>query len=277
LAEDWLSRFGLERAFECGLASIRRPSVYLQPNLTLTDPQTLLEYLAAAGIEAELHGHGPIRIASPGRIDLLPGYQEGHFYVQDPAAASVVELLEIRPGQSVLDLCAAPGGKVLQVYLANKGQCRVVATDADQQRLEILMANLRRLRLQSVSVIPYAEIGQYVDKHGRFDVVLVDAPCSNTGVLARRVEVRFRLSQQDLSWHASRQVQLLEKTASVLAPGGVILYSTCSIQQQENEDVVMAFTKDRPGLVVDSQRLTLPCPGPLDHDGGYAAVIRSKG
>jgi len=274
LAADWLARFGYQQAFQCGLGSTRRPSVYIQPNLARVDRQSLLARLSAAGVQAEPHPAGMIRLASPGRIDRLPGYDEGLFYVQDPAAAIVVQAFHPGPQQTILDLCAAPGGKTIQILQDARGPFRVVATDKDPDRLEILRQNLGRLGLNGVEVVGSEDLAGYVDMHGPFDTVLVDAPCSNTGVLARRVEVRYRLRQVDLPRLCAGQMELLGQARGLVRPGGRIVYSTCSIQQQENQDLVTAFAR-RGHLVIESERLTLPSAEDPDHDGGYVAVMRA--
>lgn len=276
LAADWVKRFGYRQAVQCGLASIRRPGVYLWPNLIRSTAKDLLLRLNDAGIKATQTGQGCIRLAGAGRIDQIPGYMEGLFFVQDPGAASCLEQVDLRPGQSVLDLCAAPGGKAIQIFLHTRGQSRIVATDADPGRLGRLKENLQRLGIEGICMIEYEKLPEYVVANGPFDLVLVDAPCSNTAVLARRVEVRYRLRPADIEALVQRQMQLLHQASTYLASQGMIIYSTCSIQQQENEDLVRMFLEGHPDFCLESQRLILPDPGPVDHDGGFVAVIRSK-
>lgn len=276
LAADWVKRFGYGQAFQCGLASIRRPGVYLWPNLIRSTVEDLLSGLNNAGIKATQTDQGCIRLAGQGRIDQIPGYKEGLFFVQDPGAASCLQQADLRPGQSILDLCAAPGGKAIQMFLQTKGQSRIVATDADPGRLGKLKENLQRLGIEGISVIGYEQLTEHVAANGPFDLVLVDAPCSNTAVLARRVEVRYRLRPADIEALVQRQMQLLHQASTYLARQGKIIYSTCSIQRQENEDLVLMFLEEHPDFCLESQRLVLPDPGPVDHDGGFVAVIHSK-
>jgi 16S rRNA (cytosine967-C5)-methyltransferase len=274
LMQDWIARFGYQSAWEVALASNRRPSVYLRPNPIRTTPVDLVARLSSAGIEAEAGEGGAIRLSSAGAVEQIPGYKEGLFSVQDPTAARVVDDLRPASGESILDLCSAPGGKTIQIAEQTGDQARIVATDSNPERLDKVRENIARLGLSSVTLPPYGEIQGYVDFHGPFDAVLLDVPCSNTGVLARRVEVRYRLQSEVVPGLTRTQGDLLEQAASWVKPEGRIVYSTCSIQPPENEDVVQAFLGLHPEFRLKSQRLTLPSASPMDHDGGYVAVLQ---
>jgi len=275
LMRDWIRRFGWQAAHDAALASNRRPGVVLRPNPLKATAEALQASLDRAGIRAEVCAQGLIRLAGPGQVEQMPGYGEGLFSVQDPSAGLVVEDLAPAQGESILDLCSAPGGKTIHMAEQVGDQARIVATDADPERLDQVRRNMARMGLQSVTVLSEADLQAYVDLHGPFDVVLLDVPCSNTGVMARRVEVRHRLRPDAIQDLARTQIGLMHRAADLVRPGGRMVYSTCSIQSEENESVVQALLHSRPDFSLTSQRLTLPSPGPMDHDGGFVAAMAS--
>jgi 16S rRNA (cytosine967-C5)-methyltransferase len=171
---------------------------------------------------------------------------------QDPGAQSIVPLLEIQPGTTVLDLCAAPGNKTAQMLALG---ARVVASDRYLKRLMEVPEQAQRVVLDAATVLPF---------HAMFDRILVDAPCSGTGTLARNPEIKWRLRESDLARFAGLQRGILQQALPLLKPGGRLVYSTCSLEQEENEDVVA-------GLPVTATHLRLPGRDP--GDGFFAAVI----
>ncbi len=179
-----------------------------------------------------------IRITGPHAVTQLPGFSEGLFSVQDLSASMAVRTLSPQPGWSILDLCSAPGSKTTQIAELSRDAASVTATDIDTVRLERVAENIARLGLKSVTIVPHAQLEQATKP---FDAILLDAPCSNTGVLSRRVEARFRVTAQAVKDIAAIQKGLLAKAAGLVKPGGRICYSTCSIQRRENQDMTREF------------------------------------
>jgi 16S rRNA (cytosine967-C5)-methyltransferase len=174
----------------------------------------------------------------------------------DIGAQSVVPLLGLEPGHRFLDLCAAPGNKTLQ---ALETPVKAVACDASPARLKsILASNVQKVLLDATLPLPFGPI---------FDRVLVDAPCSGTGTLGRNPEIRWRLAASDIIRHSDRQKRILRAALACLRPGGRLVYSTCSLEQEENKDVVTAVAAGR----VQSEVLRLP--GREPGDGFFAAVL----
>jgi 16S rRNA (cytosine967-C5)-methyltransferase len=171
---------------------------------------------------------------------------------QDPGAQSIVPLLEIQPGMTVLDLCAAPGNKTAQILALS---ARVVAADRYLKRLVEVPAEAQRVVLDAATALPFKV---------KFDRILVDAPCSGTGTLARNPEIKWRLRQTDLERFAGLQRKILEHALPHLKPGGRLVYATCSLEREENEDIVM-------GLPAASTHLRLPGRDP--GDGFFATVM----
>ena len=211
---------------------------------------------------------GFIRLPHGRKVTEVEGFAEGAFVVQDPATAEAVALLDIAPGQSVLDFCAAPGGKTAQVAWRLNGTGRLVAQEVNPKRLVRLKENLARLRLDSVEVTQsVAGIG------GRtvFDRVLVDAPCSNTGVLRRRPDARWRWSVDHLKQLVELQAQILDAAAAHVAPGGRLVYSTCSNEPEENSEQVAAFLARHDGFKEIERRESVPFE--TGHDGAFACAM----
>lgn len=211
---------------------------------------------------------GFIRLPHGRKVTEVEGFAEGAFVVQDPATAEAVALLDIAPGQSVLDFCAAPGGKTAQVAWRLNGTGRIVAQEVNPRRLARLKENLARLRLDSVEVTQsVAGIG------GRtvFDRVLVDAPCSNTGVLRRRLDARWRWSVDHLKQLVGLQAQILDAAAAHVAPGGRLVYSTCSNEPEENGEQVAAFLARHDDFREIERRESVPFE--TGHDGAFACAM----
>lgn len=245
-------------------------------------PLTLRPTLRAEGhaeVERGLQGDGRALRRLGAVLEMVPGVppgslqviRQGLAVVQDRTAAEVAPFLGPRPGERVLDLCAAPGGKT--VHLAElMGDCgEVVAADRDRSRLERVRENVRRLGLRCVRIHDLGERGERLPEGG-FHRILVDAPCSNTGVLMRKVDARFRIGSGELERLAALQRELLARAAGLLRPGGVLVYATCSFLPMENQDVVRAVAARLPGLALEEEHLRYPHRSL--RDGGYMARLR---
>ena len=282
LVGEWLDRFGPQRTQAICFACNRRPSLYVRVNVLRVTMQDLLDRFEQACIHAEsvpadalgsTSVHDMIQITGPHAVTQLPGFAEGLFAVQDLSASQAVRILDPQPGWSILDLCSAPGTKTTQLAEATRDSASIIATDINPERLDWVRENIARLGLASVTIVPYAQLEQ--GQARSFDAILLDAPCSNTGVLARRVEARFRLRRKAMREIAATQKALLAKAAGLVKPGGRICYSTCSIQHQENEDVREFLTESHQFELV-REELTLPSAEGFDHDGAFVALLRRR-
>ena len=308
LITDWLGEFGFERTRQVCFASNRRPSIYIGTNPLRTTAGDLGQKLHEQHIDFETvppdilrasriehRGSSVLRIKSAAAVTQLPGFAEGLFTVQDLAASLAVKMLDPQPGWKILDLCAAPGVKTTQLAEITAGSAEITATDADSERLKKVKQNITRLGITSVTVLENAQLFE-VSKFkilnskfsglGPFDAVLLDAPCSNTGVLAKRIEARYRLNPAAIQEFTITQSQLLSTAASMTMPRGRICYSTCSIQKAENNELVADFLRRTPDFELDSEILILPSaeipaqdphgkagPAGFDHDGAYVAIL----
>jgi 16S rRNA (cytosine967-C5)-methyltransferase len=197
----------------------------------------------------------------------LESFQKGWFYVQDPSTLMAVRLLDPQPGEIILDLCAAPGGKTTFIAQLMRNQGRIVACDSSPERLKLLRENC--LRLGATCVEPQPLRAPDARPSRLFDRVLVDAPCSNTGVMRRRVELRWRLRLDEIHQLRALQLELLTQAAAQVKPGGVLVYSTCSLEPEENSEVVTAFLAAQPGFTLEATRELQPF---VDNSDGAFAV-----
>ena len=227
-------------------------------------------------------------VAADATRELLPGrsnfvrlsniphdaLQRGECYIQDPSTSTACELLHPRAGDTVLDACAAPGGKTgyLAELMQNNGE--LVACDRESSRLKVLAGNLKRLGVTNANVVrqDWASSSLAPELRGRmFDRILIDAPCTNTGVMRRRVDVRWRLRLDDFARMAAEQRAIVEAVFPLLKPGGALVYSTCSIDADENEGVVERVLTAFPWLRMEEQRSVFPLREGFD--GAFAAKL----
>ena len=198
----------------------------------------------------------------------------GQCYVQDPSTSVACELLDPQPGEAVLDACAAPGGKsgLLAELMQNRGS--LVACDRDIERISTLRANLQRLGVTIASTVRHDwRSGPLLKKSAEsFDRILIDAPCTNTGVMRRRVDLRWRLTKDDFRRVPDEQMQILRAVLPHLKLGGTLVYSTCSIEPEENEEVVQRAVREFPFLQLTEQKSILPFRDGFD--GAFAAKFR---
>ena len=212
------------------------------------------------------------RIEANGSPAALTSFEEGKFYIQDPSTLASIQELDPRSGENILDLCAAPGGKATAIAQRMQDCGSVLAIDIDDTRLSRLRENIDRLGITCIQ----PKLLHRVDLNtaGPFDRVLVDAPCSNTGVMRRRVEVRWRLRARELPVLARKQLDLLKCAAKLLKPGGVLVYSTCSLEIEENEEVIETFLKKHRHYRQETARMITPMKDGVD--GAFVARLRRE-
>jgi 16S rRNA (cytosine967-C5)-methyltransferase len=276
----WVSRYGEQSAEQIAWASQAVPPIVLQRNaLRLSAAEfesSLREYF---GDDADVTGEAAF-LPPSARLTELPAFSRGAAFAQDATAHAAAAAVQAMPGERILDLCAAPGGKSIALAIAMRDQGEVVACDDDARRLERVGENAARLGLSCIRSRVIRGVDARQDGLGLFDAVLVDAPCSNSGVLARRPEARGRINDRNLAGLHSLQLGLLTQAAALVKPGGRLVYSTCSIEPAENEQVVAAFATAHDGWICEASELTLPAWGPRGadwRDGGFFARLRRGG
>jgi 16S rRNA (cytosine967-C5)-methyltransferase len=203
----------------------------------------------------------------------IPWIVSGLCYVQDPSTLMACEMLDPQPGECVLDACAAPGGKTSYLAQLMKNEGRIVACDVSTERLARMRENLERLAVSNVEVrkADWLHSPPEPKEMGKFDRILLDAPCSNTGVIRRRVDVRWRLKGDDFARMPEIQLGLIKNLAALLKPGGTLVYSTCSMEPEENDDLVHRAATKIPCLKFAKVQQTLPFRDKVD--GAFAALF----
>jgi 16S rRNA (cytosine967-C5)-methyltransferase len=218
-------------------------------------------------------------------LSQLGSFRQGWFYIQDPGTLLAVCQLGPQPGETILDFCAAPGGKTTFIAQLMNNQGRVVAQDVSEERLKWIQENCTRLgvtcvefcrsrgneALPSTTGMDQRLLTSSPTNH-LFDRILVDAPCSNTGVMRRRVDLRWRIQPSEIERLRSAQLDLLKQAATQVKPGGILVYSTCSLEPEENGEVVKQLLSDHAGFKLESERELLPFVDNVD--GAYVAQLK---
>jgi 16S rRNA (cytosine967-C5)-methyltransferase len=275
IARGWVRRLGEERAFALARSALVESDLSLR---VAGDREEIARELESLGCKPRRAAHPRVLLVDSGSTEAVVRstvFTSGRVTVQGETALRAAELLEARSGERILELCAAPGGKTLVLA---QGGARVLATDSNPARLQRAQENLRRLatpeirdRVDLVACDGARGVGE-----ATFDGVLLDAPCSNTGVLAQRPAARWRYSADSRRSLGILQDRLLAEAGEHVRPGGRLVYSTCSIEPEENLRRVEAFLATRPGFALEARVDALPDPrgelGPVD--GGFAARLR---
>jgi 16S rRNA (cytosine967-C5)-methyltransferase len=236
----WAAAFGEETARAVAATVPQEPPT----DLTLRDPAQAQRW--AEALEAEVLPGGSLRVRRKGDLAEWPGFTEGAWWVQDAAAAVPARLLDVKPGQSALDLCAAPGGKTLQLAAAG---AETVALDRSPNRLKRLNDNFARIGLKAEAVAADAEAWEDART---FDAVLLDAPCTSTGTFRRNPDVLWGTKPADIAKLADVQHRLLDAAAERVKPGGRLVYCVCSLEREEGEAQIIAFLRRRPDFTTEA-------------------------
>ena len=336
LCERWQERRGAQQLRRLLEWNNTPPKTFARVNTLRADAGRLLAQWRAEGVECDsfhrdwLEENLSFELKSHPPLATLPSFQQGFFYVQDPGTLLAVRALDPQPGETILDVCAAPGGKTTYIAQLMRNRGRLVAEDQNQVRLQLLRENCARLGVsclemaapgeevpnlarphpgshpqgegespaagrrirsgrnpQASSVaVPSSKAQQqrewkhcdtippFTPRPPRFDRVLVDAPCSNTGVMRRRVDVRWRIRPEEIDRLRAGQSELLHAAALQIRPGGVLVYSTCSLEPEENGEVVKEFLAGHEHFKLESERELLPFADGVD--GAYVAKFLKR-
>ena len=264
LFNRWKKRFGKDDAIELmAFNNLPAPTI-ARINSLSSNPQSAID-------DPQLP-EGYFEIDGPVPRNLL---KDGAIYITDPATRHCVELLNPNPEDRILDACAAPGGKAFLIAASQGSGKTLTVTDSNDKRLPRLRENLERLHIQPAGIECHDWTKPAPDKwHGAFDAILLDVPCSNTGVLRRRVDVRWRLHPEQIEELVRIQRAILEAALPCLKPGGRLVYSTCSIEPEENEEQIERFLADHSKLELGGTRQALPHRD--GSDGAFAAMLRHR-
>lgn len=245
LVEKWLGQFGREFTEDLLESNNGIPDLVIRTNTLRTSREDLLLRLKAEGIEAEAGKYAPeaIRLKKPSSIINSELFRQGYFQVQDESSMLVAKILDPKPGELVMDLCSAPGGKATHIAQLMKNRGRVVARDIHPHKIRLIEEAVERLGTSIVE--PEVFDAAILDEKfaGKVDRVLLDAPCTGYGILQRKPDIKWSRSPSDQAEITALQKKLLEVGSSYVKPGGVLVYSTCTIGNEENEDLVKEFIR----------------------------------
>lgn len=288
MVERWLDRWGEKRTVAMLVANNQPAPLFIAANTQRTTEEDLMAQLARAGVTLQDSSQTAdcLRVDNPGPLFSTQAYRDGLFYVQDADARLAVRLLQPVPGPPVLDLCSAPGGKTIQLALVTGLRSPVLAADRSRSRLSSVTENRTRLGLDCV--VPLVQDAcQPCIRAGSCRYVLADVPCTGTGTLGRRPDIRWRRSPDQLPALAERQRHILQSAFALTATLGVLVYSTCSVEPEENEMVVERFLECNPEAELEPASRFFPdrpwagrfiqaLPGREPGDGSFAARIRRR-
>jgi len=245
LIERWSKAFGPEETEKFARANNEPAPVAFRVVTTRADEAAVLEQLRQAGavLARSKIANGAWRITGAGSL-LSQLVNRGEIYIQDEASQLVAQVLGAEPGHRVLDLCAAPGSKATQIADRALDSASLFAGDLHEHRLRTVVSSAKLQGLRNIQTVTLNALQPLPFLEGSFDRVLVDAPCSGTGTLRRNPEIRWRISPPDIDDLSTRQKQLLQNAARTVKPGGRLVYSTCSVETDENEDVRLAFLEN---------------------------------
>lgn len=278
LGTRWVKTYGKNRTMDLCRTLMEMPPLTLRTNMLKCSRQDLAARMQQEGITTEETPLSPagLNIETQGQPPAdLPGYSEGNFQVQDEAAQLVTQILAPGPGERVLDACAGLGGKSCHMaqLMENRGQ--VLAADVDPVKLERLGTEARRMGISIIRTKPLDITGATINVVGGFfDRVLVDAPCSGIGVIRRNPDTRWKRSVKDIQRNAARQKKILNAAASLVRPGGTLVYAVCSCEPEENEAVISHFLSKRKDFSPDRGAVALTIPG-LDLKDSQAAWFKT--
>lgn len=241
-------------------ANNQDPPIAAQVNTLRTTPQALMERLSKEGVEAAPHPwlEGCLLLSSTGNLEALPAFQEGLFYIQDPAARLAVLASGVTAGERVLDACAAPGGKSFAAAIQMEGEGSITACDIHPHKINLMEAGAKRLKLSNLQAIVQDGKNRKAEWLNRFDRVITDVPCSGLGIIRKKPDIRYK-EPEPLLRLPQIQREILENCAQYVRWGGVLLYATCTVLPRENSEIVMNFIDKQKDFILESFSL----PGPI--------------
>ena len=277
LAQRWIERVGIEDAEALCRRMADIPPLTIRVNALRSSRDDVARALAEKDIQSEPTPVSPagLKLNKGRRVTTLPIFAEGAFYIEDEAAQLIPPILDPQPGERVLDACAAPGGKATHLAALMRNAGEIIATDRSPERLRLVEENCRRLGVTIITPVTMDLLQTGHPALSRpFDRILLDAPCSGMGVLRRHPEAKWQKHEGLLARHQTTQLALLERVAALLRPGGVLVYSTCSTEPEENELVVDRFCRQHADFARESIGSWLPPAGRhlLNPHGDFSTV-----
>jgi 16S rRNA (cytosine967-C5)-methyltransferase len=284
MVKRYLARFGREATEKLLAANNEKPFLTLKINALKTNPEEFRQLLNKVNLRFRAGRYLPefFKLQNLTNITAWEYYSEGYFNIQDESAGLACRLLDVRPGMRILDMCAAPGGKTAYIAGLMHDEGEIIAIDRFEARLKIMERNIKRLDIKSINLVETDAL-EYSDEG--FDRVLADVPCSGTGTMCKKPDIKWKKDLLDIRRMTELQYKLLEKAASLVKPQGTVVYSTCSIEPEENGDIVNKFIDAHPefklesaagsfpGEIVDTNGCIQTFPHSHQMDGAFAAKL----
>jgi len=251
LVKRWLARYGREFTEQLLISNNNKPTLNLRVNTLVTNKNELKALLDNVELKYTdgLYLGDFLRMANLSNISDWEYFAKGYFSIQDESTGIPIILLDPKPNERVLDLCAAPGGKTAYIAAKMENKGEIVALDKYESRIKVLQKNLARLKVSNVNFIETDALE--FESEELFDKVLLDAPCSGLGTLTKKPDLKWKRELMDIKKLSELQYKLLTKGASLLKPGGYLVYSTCTIEPEENNDIVNKFLSENNGFVLE--------------------------
>ncbi|MDX9872196.1 MAG: 16S rRNA (cytosine(967)-C(5))-methyltransferase RsmB [Clostridia bacterium] len=250
MIERWLQRYGFAATEELCRFNNQPADLWIRTNTLRTNRDSLVERLHQEGCQTEKSSRVPegiLLLEAPPLLS-LPAFQEGLFTVQDETSMLPAHVLGPLPGQTVLDACAAPGGKTTHLAQRMENKGLLIACDVHAHRLKLIEQTAERLGIRIISPVLQDAAQLHCGEERQYDLILVDAPCSGLGVLRRRPDSRWRKKAEDIAVLAALQLKILERTCACLKEGGRLLYCTCTMEPEENYEVIEKLLEARPEM-----------------------------
>jgi len=289
LVQRWIARFGVEETIQLCKKNNETPNMSVRTNLLKGTRQELKQQLEADGLTVEESRWAPEGLLIEGfsALGQLDALRQGLFQVQDESSMLVAHVLDPQPGEFIIDACGAPGGKTTHIAQRMGNQGRVLSTDVHAHKLKLTAENCERLGIDIVEAKTMDARFMHELYAGQAERVLVDAPCSGLGVLRRKPDSRWRKCPEMLVELPNLQLAILESAAQCVKPAGILVYSTCTIEPEENEEVIKRFLSGHPEFILEHAGKLLPEPHPAEMvqlyphrdnvDGFFIARMRKVG
>ena len=244
MVKNWVDEYGVEETEKICVFNLQKPPLTVRANLLKTTKQKLIELFTEHDIEVtdDCVNTDCIKVRFKGNIKEIIGYNDGLWSIQGESSAFVSKVVDPKENDIILDLCSAPGGKACHMAELANNNCKIIAVDVNEKRLKKVTENTDRLGITCVETV--CVDGKSFESDILFDKILIDAPCSNTGVLSKRVDAKYKRKPEDIENLSKIQMNLLNNCSKLLKIGGEIVYSTCSIEKIENENVIIQFLEE---------------------------------
>jgi len=290
LVEKWIEEFGLEDTEKLLKANNETPPLTVRTNTLATTKDELKKLLINEnlGVSDGVYIKEALNIANAASIEELESFKMGYFQVQDESSMMVAHILDPKPGDTVIDVCAAPGGKTTHIAQLMKNQGKILARDIYDHKLKLIQQNAERLKINIIKTQCYNAKELDVDLIGKFDKVLVDAPCSGLGIIRRKPELKYNKKPDNIQEITELQLDILSNSSRYLKTGGTMVYSTCTITREENSMVVEKFLNNNkefeaidvcdniPEPLIHTEKFLQLYPHKHGTDGFFISKLRKK-